>query len=138
MRRQDGFVTVAVAGLVLVLVSLSALVATLAAVAVTRHRAAAAADLAALAAARHALEGEQVACAAARRVAVAQAAVLEVCRIEGLDVVVEVAVSPPGRLGQLGVARAIARAGPARGWGRPADGNRKGLRFVVQPAEDMS
>ena len=110
--REEGFVTVAVAGLALVLVAVSALVATLSAVAVTRHRAAAAADLAALAAARHAVEGAGPACEAGRRVAAAQGAVLVGCRLDGLDVLVEVAVTPPGRLGDLGQARALARAGP--------------------------
>lgn len=66
MRREAGFVTVAVAGLTLVLVAFSAVVATLGAVAVDRHRAAAAADLAALAGAGHVLDGPARACGAAR------------------------------------------------------------------------
>jgi secretion/DNA translocation related TadE-like protein len=112
--RQDGFVTVAVAGLALVLVSVSAVVATLGAVAVARHRAAAAADLAALAAAQHAVEGRAAACGAARRVAQAQAAALQTCDLDGLDAVVRVSVTPPGRLGRWGAAEAVARAGPTR------------------------
>ena len=114
LRSENGFVTLAVAGLALVLIAVSAVVATLGAVAVARHRAAASADLAALAGAGHAVEGGDSACAAAADVARAQGARLTGCRLEGLDVVVEVTVTPPGRLGLLGRARAISRAGPAR------------------------
>ncbi|MFC8695594.1 Rv3654c family TadE-like protein [Streptomyces parvus] len=48
-----------------------------------RHRAGGAADLAALAAADRALEGAETACAAARRVAVAQDAVVVRCAVQG-------------------------------------------------------
>ena len=112
--RDEGFVTVAMAGLMLVLISVTVLVAGLGAVAVTRHRAATAADLAALAAAGHALEGTVTACAAAGRVAEAQGAAVVDCRFDGSDALVEVTVRPPGRLGALGAARAWARAGPDR------------------------
>jgi secretion/DNA translocation related TadE-like protein len=117
MNRQgdEGFIAVAVAGLVLVLVSVSSLVACLGAVAVARHRAATAADLAALAAAGHALEGEPTACGAAARVAEAQGAVVQVCRLDGADALVQVTVRPVGRLGSLGAAQAWARAGPGQG-----------------------
>jgi secretion/DNA translocation related TadE-like protein len=108
VKRESGFVTVAVAGLVLVLVAFGGVVATLGAVAVARHRAAAAADLAALAGAAHVLEGPARACRAARDVASAQAAVLSRCRLDGAVLTVEVAV----RLGALGAARSRARAGP--------------------------
>lgn len=116
MRRggDEGFVTVAMAGLILVLVSVTVLVAGLGAVAVTRHRAATAADLAALAAAGQALEGRVTACRAAARVAEAQGAEVADCRLDGSDALVEVTVRPPGRLGALGAARAWARAGPER------------------------
>jgi secretion/DNA translocation related TadE-like protein len=110
--REQGFVTVAMVGLMLVLVVVSALVATLGAVAVARHRAAAVADLAALAAASHALEGSTAACGRARQVAQAQRARLETCALDGLDVLVEVSVRPPGPLGGYGQARAASRAGP--------------------------
>ena len=116
MRRDDrGFVTVAVVGLSLVLLAVSALVATLGSVAVARHRAAAAADLAALAAAAHALEGQATACAAARRVAASQASELRRCAVDGVTALVEVAVRPGGRLAGLGEAVGRARAGPATG-----------------------
>ena len=107
---DDGFVTIVLVGFVLVLVSLAVVVTALGAVAVARHRAAASADLAALAAAVHVLDGG--ACGAARVVAQAQGAELEACRVDGLDVEVVVSVRPPGRLGELGAARARARAGP--------------------------
>ncbi|MCW2599064.1 MAG: hypothetical protein JWM02_893 [Frankiales bacterium] len=112
MNRDEGFVAVAMAGLVLLLVSVSAVVACLGAVAVARHRAATAADLAALAAAGHALEGAATACAVASRVAERQGARIQACQLEGWDAVVDVTVRPPGRIGALGVARARARAGP--------------------------
>lgn len=107
---DDGFVTIALAGFVLVLVFVAVVVTALGAVAVARHRAAASADLAALAAAAHVLDGG--ACPAARVVAQAQGAELDACLVEGLDVAVVVSVRPAGRLGELGAARARARAGP--------------------------
>ena len=107
-----GFVTIAVAGLLLMLLSVTALVATLGAVAVARHRAAAAADLAALAAASRALEGSGAACQAAATVARRQSAHLLSCSISGLEALVVVGVRPPGRIGLLGEARATSRAGP--------------------------
>jgi secretion/DNA translocation related TadE-like protein len=107
VRREDGFVTVAVLGLATVLVAVSALLAMLGTVAVARHRAASAADLAALAGARHLRDG--TACDAAERVARAATAVLEDCRVGSSDVTVRVGI----RVGLLGTARARARAGPA-------------------------
>ncbi|WP_243858231.1 Rv3654c family TadE-like protein [Mycobacterium sp. DL440] len=77
-----------------------------------RHRAQAAADLAALSAAGAVVSGPDAACAQATQIAVRMRSVLGVCRIERLDVVLEVSV--PVRLGRWGVrpARAAARAGP--------------------------
>ncbi|MCU1596209.1 MAG: pilus assembly protein TadE [Frankiales bacterium] len=114
-RAQDdaGFVAIAFAGLVLVLLSAAVVLSALGAVAVARHRAAAAADLAALAGATHVLEG--TACSAAGGVARAQGATLESCSVEDQDVQVTVTVRPAGRLGELGIARARARAGPSSG-----------------------
>jgi secretion/DNA translocation related TadE-like protein len=115
VKQQDdaGFVAVATAGLILVLVCVAALLASLGAVAVARHRAASAADLAALAGAHHALEGVGPACQVARRVAEAQGAHLDSCVLEGQQVLLAVSVRPAGRIGELGVARARAKAGPA-------------------------
>lgn len=111
-RGEHGFVTVAIAGLAVVLLAVATLVAALGAVAVARHRAGAAADLAALAAAQHAPAGQAAACSAADRVASAQGATLERCSLEGLVADVVVAVRPAGRVGDLGTAAARARAGP--------------------------
>jgi secretion/DNA translocation related TadE-like protein len=80
---------------------------------VARHRATGAADLAALAAAGRAVNGHVDGCARAATVADANAAVLTACTV-GADVVVQVEVSVPVRLGPLGLhsATARARAGP--------------------------
>ena len=112
MTRDDGFVTLAVAGLALVLAALASVVVALGAVGVARHAAASAADLAALSAARHALEGSDAACGAARRVALRQGARVVTCELVGLDAWLQVVVRPTGPLGSLGVARATAHAGP--------------------------
>ena len=110
--RDGGFVTVAAAGLLVVLVGLAGVAASLGAVEVARHRAAAAADLAALAGARHRLEGKGPACAAAVEVARAQGAELEACELDGEAITVQAGVRPPGPVGRFGVAHARARAGP--------------------------
>ncbi|MEV0262847.1 Rv3654c family TadE-like protein [Streptomyces sp. NPDC050617] len=82
-----------------------------------RHRAGGAADLAALAAADHALEGEAMACALARRVAGAQGAGVVRCVVRGevSDVVAEVRAGPYAP-------RVRARAGPATAGGGSAIG----------------
>lgn len=79
---------------------------------VARHHAESAADLAALAGAAGVLPGEQHACAQARRVTDRMRVELVSCRVQGLDVLVDVAAQPPGWLGELGAATAQARAGP--------------------------
>jgi secretion/DNA translocation related TadE-like protein len=79
---------------------------------VARHHAESAADLAALAAAAHMVAGEQYACAQARRVTDRMRAALASCRADGWNVLVAVAVQPPGWLANLGAATAYARAGP--------------------------
>lgn len=112
---ERGAAAVLVLSLAAVLALLGAVAAALGAVAVARHRAASAADLAALAAADRALDGVGPACAAAARASRAVSATLDSCRIVGDVAEVVVSVRPPGRLGDLGVARARARAGPAEG-----------------------
>ncbi|MFF5718603.1 Rv3654c family TadE-like protein [Streptomyces buecherae] len=97
-----------------------AVVLTMGAVVVARHRAGGAADLAALAAADHALEGERVACGLAERVARAQGARVVKCAVRGeiADLVAEVpavrvaSVLPSGASNAL-TPRVRARAGPA-------------------------
>lgn len=113
-REDKGFVTVAVVGLLLVLLCLGGLTATMGSIAVLRHRAAAAADLSALAAAQHAIEGPQAACAAAQTVARAHGADLRSCQLEGSEAIVAVRIGGPGRLAGLGHAQGRARAGPVR------------------------
>jgi len=116
VRSDDrGSATVLVLALCTVLVLAGTVASALGAVAVARHRAAAAADLASLAAASRVVEGTDVACAAARRVAARADAVVTSCRLEGWDAVVEAAVRPPGAVGRLGVTTARARAGPVHG-----------------------
>lgn len=84
----------------------------LGAAATARHRAQSAADLAALGAAGALASGPDVACRQAGQIAERMRSVLAGCRIDGLDVVLEVSV--PVHLGRWGVgpARAVARAGP--------------------------
>lgn len=110
--RDGGFVTVAAAGLLMVLVGLAGVAASVGAVEVARHRSAAAADLAALAGARHRLEGKDPACAAAVEVARAQGAELEGCELDGEVMTVQAGVQPPGPVGRFGVVHSRARAGP--------------------------
>jgi secretion/DNA translocation related TadE-like protein len=117
--------------LVLSLAGVLALVAMLAvaagSVAVARHRAASAADLAALAGADRSLQGPGPVCAAATRAAERVAAELTACRLAGDVVEVVVTVRPPGPLGALGSARAVARAGPTAprpGTNRPPGASR--------------
>ena len=124
--REEGSSTVLVLGFVTVLLLVGGLVASVACVAVARHQAEAAADLAALAAAGRAFEGGAAACAAARHVVEAQAGELLECRLEGVDVLVEVGVRPPGRLGALGLVHGWAKAG------RRAQGTRD-MAFASYP-----
>lgn len=115
--RDRGSATVLVLALAVLLAGAATVLASLGAVAVARHRAASAADLASLAAADRSLLGQQAACAAAARVALAVSAELTSCLLEGDRVIVAVRVRPAGRLGALGSAEAVARAGPPRGNG---------------------
>lgn len=114
---ERGSATLVVLALSVALAAAGGLAATLGAVAVARHRAAAAADLAALAAADRALEGPAAACAAAERATRGVGAELTTCTLSGdggdiADVVAS--VRPPGALGSWGVARSHSRAGPSR------------------------
>jgi secretion/DNA translocation related TadE-like protein len=107
--------SVLVLGIATVLVAVGILQASLAAVAVVRHRAAGVADLAALAAAEQVGSGRP--CAAAAVVADVGGATLVHCAVDGAQVQVVVEVRPPGPLGELGAARSRARAGPSLGRG---------------------
>ncbi|QCW49505.2 hypothetical protein FE634_02095 [Nocardioides dongxiaopingii] len=103
-------VTLALAGVLLLLGAALGVVAAL----VVGHRTAqAAADLAALAAAQALARGSD-GCGAAATVAAANGAALTGCAVEGREVRVEVGVTGPRWLGQSGDLTARARAGPAQ------------------------
>lgn len=93
----------------------TAAAATLGAAAVARHRAQAAADLAAYSAAIRLTAGPEAACATARSIAGMTGASVTACRVDGLDVTVEVSVAL-GLSWAPGPARAVARAGPVDGF----------------------
>lgn len=113
-RGDAGVAGVLVLCLAVVVASCGAVLSSLGAVAVARHRAAGVADLAALSAAQRALAGQGPACAAAARTADAAAARLVSCTLTGDVALVVAEVRPPGWLGSLGAARGRARAGPAQ------------------------
>ncbi|OMC14492.1 helicase [Mycolicibacter heraklionensis] len=77
---------------------------------IARHRAQAIADLAALAGASRVAAGPAEACARAKALGSRMRAGGIGCTVDGLDVVVTVAMPVPGW--RLGPARAAARAGP--------------------------
>ena len=79
-----------------------------------RHRAEAAADLAALAAAGQAVRGEAVACRRAGDVAAGSGGRVVLCRVRGVEAVVEVEVALRATVFGAMTARARARAGPAQ------------------------
>lgn len=127
MRSDRGSASLLVLSLAGVLALVAMLAVGVGAVAVARHRAAAAADLAALAGADRSLQGAGPACAAATRAARRVAAALTACRLDGDVVEVVATVRPPGPLGALGSARAVARAGPTAarpGTDRPSGASR--------------
>lgn len=110
-RGAATVLTVAMAGVLLLVGAATGVVG---AVVVAHRRAQAAADLSALAAATAlAHPSGRDPCTAAAEVAGANGAVLDACRVEGSDVVVEVRVSGPRWLGQDQDLAAAARAGPA-------------------------
>lgn len=79
-----------------------------------RHEARTAADLGALAGAMRAVEGGAAACARAAEVVGANGSRMTSCRLEGLEIVVEVSrqIRLPAYRGHAG---AVARAGPVTG-----------------------
>ncbi|WP_308213843.1 Rv3654c family TadE-like protein [Mycolicibacterium alvei] len=112
MSGERGSATLLASAMIAMLIAFATGGAYLGAAVTARHRAQSVADLAALGAAGTVVSGPDAACAQATRIAVRMRSVLGACRIEGLDVVLEVSV--PVRLGRWGVgpARATARAGP--------------------------
>ncbi|WP_328287102.1 Rv3654c family TadE-like protein [Mycolicibacterium neworleansense] len=109
---ERGSATLLSAAMIAMLIAFAAGGAYLGAAVTARHRAQAAADLAALGAAGAVVSGPDAACRQATQIAARMRSVIADCRVDGLDVVLEVAT--PVRLGRWGVgpARAVARAGP--------------------------
>lgn len=100
----------AAAAMVAVLLSVTGGGFLLGAAVIARHRAQAVADLAALAGAARVPAGPATSCSQARALAGRMRVSEITCTVEGLDVVIAVAVPVPGW--RLGPARASARAGP--------------------------
>ncbi|MEU4177477.1 Rv3654c family TadE-like protein [Streptomyces sp. NPDC026589] len=127
LGADRGVATVWVAVTVAGLCTVFAVVLALGQAVAARHRAGGAADMAALAAADRALEGTVAACGTARRVALAQGAVLVRCVVHGeiADVTARSGFGP-----YLPAVRA--RAGPpvGPGAGSPADGRAMPVRQV--------
>lgn len=111
-RRERGSATVHVAVLLVGLTMVALLGAVGGSLLVAHRRAAAAADLAALAAAEARDSGPGAACVAAARVSEANRAALTRCRVDGRDVVVEVAVQARTFLRRTWDVPGHARAGP--------------------------
>ena len=109
-----GSATVLALAAVLIGLVLATSSAALGAAVVARHRAEAAADLGALAAADVLLaRATGSPCGAAAAVVRAHDAALISCTVDQGDAVVRASVRPPGGVGSLGAAVAVARAGPA-------------------------
>ncbi|WP_342318891.1 Rv3654c family TadE-like protein [Corynebacterium mayonis] len=100
--NDEGYATVATAGITTAIVSLMLAVAAAGGHVANSHRAATAADLAAVAAATALYEGFD-ACAAARRTATLNGASVGACHLKGEDVIVTA---------RIGIAEHSARAGP--------------------------
>ena len=108
-RGAATILTVAMAGVLLLVGAATGVVA---AIVVAHREAQAAADLAALAGAATLADATGDACVVASEVAAANHARLRSCTVEGRDVVVEVEVTGPRWLGQRRDLAAAARAGP--------------------------
>jgi secretion/DNA translocation related TadE-like protein len=96
----------------LVLVAAGVAGAAVGAARVGRHQARTAADLGALAGAARAVEGAAAACGRAGQLVHANQARLTACRVDGLEIVVEVQVTVTPLPGLVRYASAAARAGP--------------------------
>lgn len=115
-----GSATVLVLALCAVLLCAAGAAIAVAQLAIVRQRAATAADLAVLAGAREALWGAEGACARAADVADAGRARMDDCRLDGLDLLVEVSLPAPPLVAQAARlagqraprVSAAARAGP--------------------------
>jgi secretion/DNA translocation related TadE-like protein len=110
--RDRGAASIFVLALGLVLVAAGVTGAAVGAARVGRHQARTAADLGALAGAARAVEGTAVACRRAGQLVHANKAHLTACRVDGLEIVVEVRVTVTPLPGLVRYASAAARAGP--------------------------
>ena len=106
--NERGSATVSGVGLVAVLLVLLAAGVQVGSAVITRHRVTGAADLAALAAAARLVDGDDVACDQARRVAERNRSRLDECAVSGWEVGVRVSADTP-----FGPASARSKAGPA-------------------------
>lgn len=97
---------------------------------VGRHAARTAADLGALAGAVRAIEGRDAACARAARLVAANGGRITSCRLDGLDLIVEVEVTVTPLPGLARSATAAARAGPITAPVGVDPGGRMGSRIV--------
>ena len=112
-ERDRGAASIFVLAVGLVVISAGMSGTAVVAVRAAKHQAQNAADLGALAGARHAVEGDAVACAMAGRLVAANGGRLAECALAGLEIVVraEVVVTPV--VGGTWSATKSARAGPA-------------------------
>lgn len=110
--RDRGAASILVLALGLVLVAAGTAGAAVGAARVGRHQARTAADLGALAGAARAVEGPAAACERARRLAFINGARMTSCRLDGLELVIDVQVTVTPLPGLTRYASAAARAGP--------------------------
>jgi secretion/DNA translocation related TadE-like protein len=110
--RDRGAASILVLAIGLVLVAAGIAGAAVGAARVGRHQARTAADLGALAGAARAVEGPAAACARAGHFASVNRARMTSCKVEGLEIVVEVQVTVTPLPGLTRYASAAARAGP--------------------------
>lgn len=106
IRNDDGYATVAAAGIIVAIVAVALSLVGVASHVVARHQGQLAADMAAVAAAESLARGHP-ACPAAERIATANHATLNSCRVGHRDVLVEVTAGI-----SVTRAQAQARAGP--------------------------
>lgn len=110
-REERGAATVVALACLGILVLVGAALGVVAAMLHAHRQAQSAADLAALAGAAALADGADP-CGRAAHIAVSNGSRLDVCEVDGREVVVEVTVTGPRWLGQTEDLRARARAGP--------------------------
>ena len=110
-RDERGAATVVAVACLGILVLVGAALGVVAAMVHAHRQAQSAADRAALAAAAAVADGGDP-CGSAAHIAVANGSRLDLCEVDGREVVVEVTVTGPRWLGQTEDLRARARAGP--------------------------